>query len=50
MFKQIEVDGVIYYYDGKNFLDEYFIKKEPSYIVFITPLYMSLFSMTQNNN
>ena len=25
MFKQIEVDGVTYYYDGKNFLDEYFI-------------------------
>ena len=25
MFKKIEVDGAIYYYDGKKFLDEYFI-------------------------
>ena len=28
MFERIEVDGVTYYYDGNNFLDEYFILLE----------------------
>ena len=41
MFKKIEIDGAIYYYDGKNFLDECFIILEGAVLQKVAGAYYS---------
>lgn len=48
-FERVEADGSVYYYDGKNFFDEYFLVLQGDDLRRATEAYFSQFDYTKYN-